>query len=138
MDAQLISSLVTVGGLGAMFGGGLAYAAKIFFVEKDERIEKIEGVLPQTNCGGCGFPGCAAFAEAVVKGKAEVSGCTAGGATTANDVAAVMGVDAGEVTEFVAVVACRGSKEFAKDKYEYHGIMDCNAEVLLTGGHKSM
>ena len=48
-----------------------------------------------------------------------------------------MGVDAGEVTEMVAVVACRGSKEFAKDRFEYHGIIDCNAEVLMTGGHKA-
>lgn len=137
MDAQIISSLITIGGLGAIFGGGLAYAAKVFYVEKDERVESIEAVLPQSNCGGCGYPGCSAFAEAVVKGETKVTGCTVGGAKTADDIANIMGVDAGEVTEMVAVVRCRGSKEFAKDKYEYHGIMDCNAEVLLTGGHKA-
>ena len=137
MDAQIISSIITVGGLGALFGGGLAYAAKIFYVEQDERIVDIEGVLPQTNCGGCGFPGCSAFATAIVTGEAEVTGCTAGGASTAEAVAMVMGVEAGEVTELVAVVQCRGSKEFARDKYEYHGIMDCNSEALLSGGHKA-
>jgi electron transport complex protein RnfB len=137
LDIQVFSSLLTLGGLGLIFGGGLAYAAKIFHVERDERVEKIDAVLPQTNCGGCGLPGCAAFAEAVVAGKAAVTGCTAGGADTANNVAAIMGVDAGDVVEMVAVVACRGSKEYAKDKYNYTGIRDCNAEVLLTGGHKA-
>ena len=137
MDAQIISSLITLGGLGALFGGGLAYASKIFYVERDEKIDVINAALPAANCGGCGYPGCEPFAEAVALGEAPVNGCTVGGAAVAEELAAIMGVDAGEVTELVAVVQCRGSKEFAKDKFEYHGIKDCNAEVLLTGGHKA-
>jgi Na+-translocating ferredoxin:NAD+ oxidoreductase RNF subunit RnfB len=123
--------------LGALFGGGLAYAAKVFYVEKDAKIDEINSVLPQANCGGCGYPGCEPFAEAVAKGEAPVSGCTVGGAEVARRISAIMGIEAGDVVEMVAVVRCRGSKEAAKDKYEYHGIRDCNAEVLLSGGHKA-
>ena len=47
----------------------------------------------RANCGGCGYPGCDAFAEAVVSGEAPIDGCPVGGSTAAN-VGAIMGVEA--------------------------------------------
>ena len=65
--------------LGLLFGLGLAIAAKVFYVEVDTRIEDITAILPNANCGACGFPGCAGFAEAIVEGKAEnLSQCKPG------------------------------------------------------------
>ena len=57
--------------LGLLFGLGLAIAEKIFYVKEDTRIEEITAMLPNANCGACGYAGCHAYAEAIVKGEAE-------------------------------------------------------------------
>ena len=62
--------------ISALMGLLLAVADKYLYVQVDERIEQVSSMLPNANCGGCGFPGCAGFAEALVEGKAKkVSQC---------------------------------------------------------------
>lgn len=58
-------------GLGLLFGFGLAIAAKVLYVKVDTRVEDITKILPNANCGACGYPGCAGFAEAIVNQTAE-------------------------------------------------------------------
>lgn len=137
MNVQIISSLITLGGLGLLFGAVLAYASKIFHVEKDPRIEEINEVLPQANCGGCGYPGCLNYAEAVVTEEAKINLCAPGGEETINRIAEILGVQAEAQNPMVAVVRCQGAHSIAKDKFLYEGIEDCNAENLILGGHKS-
>ena len=55
--------------LGALLGCGLGIASKVFAVEVDERVEHVSSLLPNYNCGGCGYAGCAAMAEALVSGE---------------------------------------------------------------------
>ena len=62
----IVWAMLILGGLGLILGLGLAVAAKIFYVEVDTRIEDITAILPNANCGACGYPGCAGFAEAIV------------------------------------------------------------------------
>ena len=72
--------LISVGifaGLGVLFGLLLAVASRIFAVKVDERIPAVQEALPGANCGGCGFSGCAALAEAIVKGDAAPNACKA-------------------------------------------------------------
>ena len=72
--------LISVGifaGLGVLFGLLLAVASKIFAVKVDERIPAVQEALPGANCGGCGFSGCAALAEAIVKGEVAPNACKA-------------------------------------------------------------
>lgn len=137
---NLIDILIPVASLsllGIFFGGLLAVANKVFSVEVDERVDKIIEVLPGANCGGCGYPGCSAFAEAVAAGKAPVNGCPVGKQKVADQVSEIMGVTAGEGEErLIARLACRGSKDVAKDKMEYHGVQDCRAAMLIEGGPK--
>jgi electron transport complex protein RnfB len=57
--------------LGILLGLGLAFASKIFHVEVDTRVEDITAILPNANCGACGYPGCAGYAEAIVAEVAE-------------------------------------------------------------------
>lgn len=65
--------------LGLLLGFGLAVAAKFLYVKPDTRVEDITKILPNANCGACGFPGCAGFAEAIVSGEAEnLSQCKPG------------------------------------------------------------
>ncbi len=67
---QILWSVLLLAGLGALFGLGLAYASKVFHVEEDTRVSDIVEILPNANCGACGYPGCQGYANAIVKGEA--------------------------------------------------------------------
>lgn len=134
---MILSSVIGIGALGMLFGGGLAFAAKKFAVAVDPRVEAIQDVLPKANCGACGYPGCAAFAEAVVAGKVGADDCIPGGAETAQKIAEILGREIGESKESsVAIVRCKGGREQAKERFRYQGLEDCNAAVMLAGGGK--
>lgn len=76
---DLLIPFSVLGGLGLFLGLGLAYAADVFKVEIDIRIEKVTELLPGYNCGACGYPGCAGFSEGIVEGEvANVSDCKPG------------------------------------------------------------
>jgi len=62
-----------------VLGAALGFAAVKFKVEGDPLVEKIDAILPQTQCGQCGYPGCKPYAEAVAKGEAEINCCPPGG-----------------------------------------------------------
>lgn len=66
----ILWSFLILGALGLCFGIILAIASKIFYVKTDTRIEDVKKMLPNYNCGACGYAGCAGFAEAIVKGEA--------------------------------------------------------------------
>lgn len=134
------TSVVTVpafvlGGIGLILGLGLALAAKKLAVPKDPRIEKVVEILPGANCGGCGYPGCAAFAEAVVKGDVLPGGCVAAGAGVVSKIAALLGVAVDESIRKVAVVHCGGGHS-AVDAFTYHGPSSCASALLVMEGHK--
>ena len=122
--------------LGLVFGLLLAIAARVFAVRTDPRVPAVRDALPGANCGGCGYSGCDAYAEAVVRGEAAPNCCTAGGPETAAAVAAVMGVDAGQAIRMRAVVLCSGSGTRAVRKYRYEGAQDCLSASRLSGGDK--
>ena len=94
--------------LGIVFGAILAFASKIFAVEKDPREEAISEILPGANCGGCGYPGCGGFANAVVKGLAPVDACAPGGPGTAAKIGEIMGIEVEAGVRKVAQVMCSG------------------------------
>lgn len=133
---SILYPVLSIGGLGIVFGLGLGFAGVKFKVEQDERIPKVRECLPGANCGGCGFAGCDAFAEAVVTGKAKTNGCPVGGAAVGEKVAKVMGVKASQEEKKVAFVKCAGNCEVSKTKYDYYGIEDCSMEDALAGGSK--
>ena len=119
--------------MGAVFGLILAFAAKIFAVEKDPREEAITECLPGANCGGCGYAGCGGYAAAVVAGAADVNKCAAGGEAVADQIAEIMGVTAGASVKLVAAVHCTGCGA-AFTKYNYEGIHDCLSAARVAGG----
>ncbi len=137
MGTGIIVGLAILGGLGSLLGLGLAFSNKWLHVHIDPKILAVQEVLPGTNCGACGFPGCEGAAVAVVKGEAAVTVCVAGGQGTADDVAEVMGVEAGEVEKVVAKVFCRGGEGKGVTKYRYVGLEDCHAAAIVAGGPKA-
>ncbi len=137
MHSPILIPILTVGGLGLIFGVGLALAAKRFAVKVDPRVEEVLEALPGANCGACGYPGCSGFAEAVVEEKASVDGCVPGGAAVAKKVGRIMGKEVGEGIRKIAFVQCRGGKDEAKVKFIYQGLQSCGAASLLSGGAKA-
>lgn len=133
---NVILAIASLGILGIVFGLILAFASKIFEVKTDERIDKIIEVLPNANCGGCGYAGCSAFATAVVEGKAKVNGCPVGGELVSKKVGQIMGISGDEPVRYRAVVNCCGENDKASRKFIYKGIMDCHSAMQLGGGEK--
>ena len=88
----IILAILIVGAIGLLFGLLLAFAAIVFRVEVDERISKIEEVLPGANCGGCGYAGCSAYAAAVVNDGAPIDACGAGGSRVSQQIGGIMGI----------------------------------------------
>ncbi|MFW6119596.1 MAG: RnfABCDGE type electron transport complex subunit B [Petrotogales bacterium] len=74
----IIYSAILLAALGLVSGSFLAFAAEKFKVKADPREKLVEAALPGANCGACGFPGCSAFAKAVVKGEVNPEGCIPG------------------------------------------------------------
>ena len=130
----IIISAVIVGVTGCLIGFFLCFSSEKFKVEVDEREEKIMGVLPGNNCGGCGYAGCSGLAAAIVKGEAPVNQCPVGGAPVAAQVGEIMGVKAEEGVRKVAFVKCAGTCEKAKQQYEYHGVEDCGYMAYVPNG----
>ena len=81
--------------LGLFFAVILAVSYVFLRVEEDPRLDAVEEMLPGTNCGACGSPGCRAFAESVVGGAAEVGNCTVSAAASLVQIADFLGVDIG-------------------------------------------
>jgi formate dehydrogenase (NADP+) beta subunit len=122
-------------GIGASCGTVLSLASKIFYVYEDPRIAQVEGLTAGANCGGCGYAGCAAAAEAVVNGEAPAGVCIVAGAEAATDIAAVMGIDAGSALPLISENTCKGGHR-AEDVFHYAGIKSCRALSAYYGGKR--
>ena len=135
---EIILAVVVVGGVGLFVGLFLGIASIKFKVEVDEKEIAVLEALPGNNCGGCGFPGCSGFAAAIAKGEAPVNQCLVGGASVADKIAQIMGVEAGDSVKKVAFVACQGDCDKASTDYEYVGVGDCSMlSFVPNGGDKS-
>ena len=134
---NIIAAVLSLGLMGLLFGAVLAVASRVFEVKTDERIPQIIESLPGANCGGCGFAGCSAYANAIVEGKAGCGCCPVGGEEAAKKIAGIMGLTAEKQTRMCAAVHCCGTGSATAKKYTYRGIGDCNAVMRLGGGEKA-
>lgn len=132
----LLLSAATLGAIGLFFGSLIAFAHKRLHVWEDPRIDGVTGLLPGTNCGGCGFPGCRAFAEGLTLGKAEPAGCTNMAREQVLAVASYLGVAAGQAKKRVARLLCAGGTHVAIQQAEYRGLGTCVAAKAVAAGGK--
>jgi len=131
-----IMPIIILTALGVLLGLIIVLADKKFYVAEDKRVKKILGLLPGVNCGACGFPGCAAFAEAIVARKANPSDCIPGGSNVIAKISDFMEVETVALTEQTAKIHCKGGAAEAKERAIYEGINDCFAAVLVANGSK--
>ena len=138
---EILIGIAILGGLGLVFGLILAAASKIFYVETDPRLDQLNECLPGANCGGCGYAGCAGYAEAVFNGEAEIGLCASGGTECAQAMGIIMGVKVADVKRKVALVRCSGYRRVGPDGKEqgvkmkgfYEGFQDCLAASIVGG-----
>jgi electron transport complex protein RnfB len=89
----MLSAIIVMAGIGLVLGAVLGWAELRFKVAGDPLVDKIAAVLPQTQCGQCGFAGCRPYAEAMAKGEADINRCPPGGEAGIQKLAELLGVE---------------------------------------------
>lgn len=137
--STLASITITAGfmsALGVTLASVLAVANRKLYVYEDPRIDEVELLLPNTNCGACGTPGCRPFAEELVTGSVSPDQCTVNSADNAQAIADYLGVDVGHHEKRVARLACAGGSNVARHHARYEGLGSCRAAAVAGGGGK--
>ncbi len=125
MNVVLYTAL-SIGGIAFVAGVVLFIAAKKFAVKEDPMIDVVEELLPGANCGGCGFAGCRAFAEALVNTRDEELRCPVASADATAEIASRLGMEMGGDDRRVARILCQGGNK-ARHLGSYSGVKTCLA-----------
>lgn len=127
----ILIAVAVLGAIGLIAALVLYVCSKKFAVKEDPRIGQVAELLPGANCGGCGYPGCGGFADALVKaadgGSLDGMLCPVGGADVMGKVADLLGMAVANSEPKVAVVRCNGSCEHRPKIAEYSGLRTCTA-----------
>ena len=132
----MVIGVTTLAALSFLFASLLVLAHKKLKVDEDPRIDGAFQLLPQTNCGACGYPGCLGLAEALVAGNALPAKCTVAGDDQRQIIAEFLGVDVGAEEKVVARLACAGGTNVARNRARYAGLRSCRAATVVAGGGK--
>src|SRR5574344_1487986 len=126
----VLVAVIVLGAIGLLSAIILFVCSKKFAVKEAPRLGTVAGLLPQANCGGCGYPGCSGFAAACVKAadKGSIDGllCPVGGQSVMANVASALGMAIAESAPQVAVVRCTGPCENRPRIVKYDGKMTCS------------
>ncbi|MBD3225786.1 MAG: RnfABCDGE type electron transport complex subunit B [Caldithrix sp.] len=136
MPDIVIAGLV-LGGFALISSSGLLYASKKFYVYEDPRIEEVTELLPGANCGGCGFAGCSAYAEHVVKEGSLEDPCPVADSETMAKIGEVLGLQVESSEKMVASLMCHGTVQNSELMMDYEGIEDCWAAMLVADTTKA-
>jgi Na+-translocating ferredoxin:NAD+ oxidoreductase subunit B len=132
------STFIFLAAIGALFGLGLAFAAKKFSVKINPRVEQVKDLLAHAHCGACGFAGCEQYAEAVVNNPdVPPNLCVPAGAKGAEAIAVITGKKAVAIEPNFARIMCQGGWSRSVKRLAYEGVQDCRAVILAGGGDKA-
>jgi Na+-translocating ferredoxin:NAD+ oxidoreductase RNF subunit RnfB len=134
----ILIAVIVLGVIGLVSALVLYIISNKFAVNEDSRIAQVSEVLPQANCGGCGYPGCSGFAAACVKaadaGSLEGKLCPVGGQPVMEQVAGILGLAAVASAPKVAVVRCNGTCENRPRNAEFDGAVSCRVKNMTGMG----
>ena len=134
---EILIPVIVLAAIAVLCAVLLTVASILFSVKEDERVGQLREVLPGANCGSCGFSGCDGYAKALAEGKTDKANlCTPGGDGVAKQIAEIMGLEAEDVVERVAYVACNGSCQPEERKDEYTGPLSCKAANMSFAGDR--
>ena len=132
----MLVAVATLGGLTFLIASALVVAQSRLRVEEDPRLEPVYELLPHTDCGACGYPGCRAFAEALIGNEVLPGQCTVGTPEEQQQIASILSVDVGTREKVVARLACAGGANVARMHAYYEGLGSCRGATLVAGGGK--
>lgn len=131
----VVTTILVLCAIGVTAAVILYFVAQKFKVFEDPRIDEVEEALPAANCGGCGFPGCRAFAETLVKSDTmDGLNCPVGGNTVMANIAGILGQEVSNSVPMIAVVRCNGNCESRPKINIYDGASSCSIASSLYGG----
>lgn len=128
---------LALAGLAAGLSGVLMLVGRWLAVAEDERLERALALLPGINCGGCGKPGCRAFAVALLAGEASPAGCSVSSAAARQAIADFLGVAVGSADRRVARLACAGDHDRSPPVARYAGEPGCASAALAADGGRA-
>ena len=131
---DILTAFLVVAGVSLVLGVLLALVSHFFHVPEDPTKQKVRACLPGVNCGACGYTGCDDYAAALAAGGVSPSLCIPGAQDTADEIAAILGVEAETFEDVVAFVACNGHCDATGNKAVYEGVQSCKAASMLFGG----
>src|SRR5690554_1460801 len=135
MSITIIYTIATLSAIGTSAAVILYFVSQKFHVYEDPRIDEVEGNLPGANCGGCGFAGCRAFAEACVKASTlDDLNCPVGGNETMIGVAGILGLEAVKKASRTAFIRCNGTCDHRPKTSIYDGASTCAISASLFSG----
>ena len=135
MSITIIYTVAALSVIGTSAAVILFFVARKFKVVEDPRIDEVEEILPAANCGGCGFAGCRAFAEATVKSdKLDDFYCPVGGNETMNKIAEALGLEAVKKDPRIAYIRCNGTCEHRPQTSNFDGASTCAIEASVYSG----
>ena len=132
---EILIPILSLAALGMLFGIGLAVASKKLAVLIDPRLEKINSLLPGSNCGACGRAGCFGFAEMLLSGKSSPDACKVSEDNIKEQIARLLGQSLQKQVKTIACLHCHGGTK-VRDRFIYQGIEDCAAVNICLGGQK--
>lgn len=132
MNSTILITVISLSLLALLSAVILYFVAQKFKVFEDPRIDEVAAVMPQANCGGCGYAGCRNFAEALVAAETfEGLNCPVGGAEVMGIAGKILGREAPVVDPMVAVLLCNGSPDVRPRTSIYNGAADCRISNSL-------
>ena len=135
MTQTVIWTVAILAVLGLLLALILFWVARKFKVDEDPRIDEVEKVMPGANCGGCGFAGCRAFADAAVKAASlDNQYCPVGGDEVMQKVASILGLSVAAKAPQVAVARCNGSCANRPVVNDWDGAASCRVKAALYSG----
>lgn len=117
MWITVITAVVTITGIALLAGLSLGYASRRLPASSEPLVDRVNDILPQTQCAQCGYPGCRPYAAAIVRDGAPINLCPPGGEETVRRLAEQLGRELvplatpapdGNVVAFIDEGACIG------------------------------
>ena len=132
----ILIAIIILGSVALLSALLLGIASRVSHVNENPLIASVGEALPGVNCGGCGYPGCANYAKAIVDNNVEVTLCAPGGNEVIAKISALLGRAVVAKDAEVARLSCFGKPEFCAPRCDYQGIQTCRAANLQNGGQK--
>lgn len=135
MSLTIIYTIAALSVIGISAAVILYFVSRKFYVYEDPRINEVEEQLPAANCGGCGFAGCRAFAEACVNASGlDELYCPVGGNDTMGKVSAILGLEPVKKDTRIACIRCNGTCDHRPKTSQYDGASTCAIAASVYSG----